>query len=122
MLRNGREAANSLGIAKGRTMELAKQAARAVESARVRILAVDVLAVVRPGLVSIHLEVIIDGGSMLMSVAMKVWRMESAMRLGLPESGTIAMCRKTKNTAITLKRPFKITAVSVCFMRNLPWL
>jgi hypothetical protein len=103
-------------------MELAKQAARAVESARVRILAVDVLAVVRPGLVSIHLEVIIDGGSMLMSVAMKVWRMESAMRLGLPESGTIAMCRKTKNTAITLKRPFKITAVSVCFMRNLPWL
>jgi len=60
-----------------------------------------------------------DGGSMLVSVAMKVWRIKSVMRPGLPESGMIARCRKTRNTAITLKRPFRKTSVSVCFTRNL---
>jgi len=59
---------------------------------------------------------------MLISVAMKVWRIESAMRLGLSESWTIAMCRKVKNTAIALKRPFRKAAMSVCFMRNALWL
>jgi hypothetical protein len=63
-----------------------------------------------------------DGGSMLMSVAMKVWRIESAIRLGLPESGTIAMCRKTRNTARALKIPFRKTTVSACFIRNVLWL
>ena len=72
-----------------------------------------------PGLVSAHFAVIMDGGSMLVSVAMKVWRIKSVMRPGLPESGMIARCRKTRNTAITLKRPFRKTSVSVCFTRNL---
>jgi hypothetical protein len=122
MFRNGRDTASSLGMAKGSTTKLNKQAARAVESARIKIMSVDVLAVVRSGLMSIHLAVIIDGGSMLMRVAMNVWRIESAMRLGLPESGTIAMCRKTRKNASALKIPFKRTAVSVCFRRNVPWL
>jgi hypothetical protein len=51
-----------------------------------------------------------DGGSMLISVAMNVWRIESAMRLGLPETWTIAMCRKVSNTVIALKRPFRKAA------------
>jgi hypothetical protein len=118
MCRKVMEAASSLGMANGKTIELAKQAARAVKNARAKILAVDVLAVIRSGLVSIHLEVNMDGGSTLMSVAMKVWSIESAMRLGLPESWTIATCRKAKNTATALKIPFKKTALRVCFMRN----
>jgi hypothetical protein len=122
MFQNGREAASSLGMASGKTMKLIRQAARAVESARIRILAVDVLALVRSGLESIHFAVKMDGGSMLMRVAMKVWRIESAMRPGLPDSGTSAMCRKTKNTASALKIPFRKTAVSVCFTRNVLWL
>jgi hypothetical protein len=95
--------------------------ARAVKSA-IHIPAAGVLAVVRAGFVSIHFAVIKDGGIMLMSVAMKLWRIESAMRMGPPESGTIAKCRKTKITVIALKRPFEKTAVSVCFMRNVLWL
>jgi hypothetical protein len=122
MVRNGRDAASSLGILPGRTMELAQQAARAVSSARDKILAVDVLAVNRSDLVSIHFAVMMDGGRMLIRVAMKVWRIESAMRLGLPESWTIAMCRKVKNTAIALKSPFRKAAMSVCFTRNALWL
>jgi hypothetical protein len=122
MFQNGRGAASSLGMANGKTKKLTKQAARAVEIARIRIRAVDVLALVRSGLVSIHLAVKIDGGSMLMRVAMKVWKIESVMRLGLPESGTIAMCRKTRNTASALKTPFRTIAVIVCFMRNVLWL
>lgn len=81
-----REGASSLGIANGKTTELAKQAARAITTARARILAPEVLADVRSGLVSIHLAVNTDGGNMLMSVAMNVWRIESAIRLGLPET------------------------------------
>jgi hypothetical protein len=103
-------------------MKLAEHTARAVENARIRILAVDVLAAVMSGLESIHFAVRMDGGSMLMSVAMKVWKIESVIRLGLPERGTIAMCRKARNTASALKTPFNKTAVSVCFTRNLACL
>jgi hypothetical protein len=109
-------------MANGRIIKLNKQAARAVESERMRILDVDVFAVVRSGLESIHLAVSMDGGSMLMSVAMNVWKIESAMRLGLPERGTIAMCRKARNTASALKMPFNTIAVNVCFMRNVACL
>jgi hypothetical protein len=122
MFQNGREAASNLGMANGKTMKLAAHTARAVENARIRILAMDVLAAVMSGLESIHLAVRMDGGSMLMSVAMKVWKIESVIRLGLPERGTIAMCRKARNTARALKTPFNKTAVSVCFTRNLACL
>jgi hypothetical protein len=118
MFLNVREGASSVGIANGKTMELAKHAARAIKTARTRILATDVLADLRSGLVSIHLAVNMDGGNMLMSVVMNVWRIESPMRLGLPESWTTAICLKTRNTASALKIPFKKTAVSVCFMTN----
>jgi len=122
MFQNGRGPASSLGMANGKTTQLTKQAARAAEIARIRILAVDVLALVRSGLECIHLEVKRDGGSMLVRVAMKVWKIESAIRLGLPESGTMAMCRKARNTASALKTPLSKTAVNVCFMRNALWL
>jgi hypothetical protein len=108
-------------MANGKTMELAKQAARAITMARTSIVATDVLADVRSCLVSIHLAVNMDGGRMLMSVAMNVCTIESAMRLGWPESGTVAMCRKVRNTASALKIPFRKAAVSVCFTRNAEW-
>jgi hypothetical protein len=122
MFQNGTDPPSSLGMADGRTRELAKQAARAAETARIRILTVDVLAVVMSAVESIHLAVSMDGGRMLISVAMKVWKIESAIRLGLPESGTIARCRKVRNTAIALKRPFRQAAMSVCLRRNVLWL
>jgi hypothetical protein len=118
MFQNGSEVASSLGMANGRIMKLTQQAARAVQSARTRILAVDVLAVDRSGRESIHLAVRIEGGNTLMSVAMKVWKIESVIRLGLPERGTLGVCLKVRNTASALKRPFNRTAVTVCFTRN----
>jgi hypothetical protein len=118
MFLNVREGASSLGIANRKTMELAKQAARAIKIARTRILATDVLADVRSGLVTIHLAVNMDGGNTLMSVAMNVWRIVSAIRLGLPESWTTDICRKVRNTASALNIPFRKTAASVCFMTN----
>jgi hypothetical protein len=119
MFPNVREGASSLGIANGRTMELAKQAARAIKTARTRILATDVLADVRSGLVAIHLAVNMDGGNTLISVVMNVWMIESRIRLGLPKSWTTAICRKTRNTASALNMAFRKTAVSVCFMTNI---
>jgi hypothetical protein len=41
------------------------------------------------------------------------------MRLGWPDSGTIVMYRKARNTASALKIPFKTTAVKVCCRRNI---
>jgi hypothetical protein len=119
MFLNVREGASSLGIANGRTTELVKQAARAIKTARTSILATDVLADVRSGLVAIHLAVNMDGGNMLMSVVMSVWMIESRISLGLRESCTTAICRKTRNTASALNIPFRKTAVSVCFTTNL---
>ncbi len=72
MFPNGSDAANSLGMANGSTRELAKAAARAVRKERIQMPAAGVLAILSSGLVSIHLDVIRDGGSVLMNVAMKV--------------------------------------------------
>ncbi len=103
-------------------MELAKQAARVVKCAWTKILTVDVLAVVRSGLVSIYFAVMRDGGSMLMGFAMEVSRIESAMRLGLPESGTIACAERSGTPRSHWKRPFRKAAMSVCLMRKVLWL
>ena len=44
-----------------------------------------------------------DGGSTLMSVAMKVWSIESAMRLGLPETPPYGILEGVMETAASFE-------------------